>query len=553
MNAKQHPPPGGRVATWLLPAAIWLAVTATTLAARPPMVAADLPSHAAAWWSWLGRHDVAYLPDGGAEWPPLLPWIIHLGWSLFGVSDLWPRVAAAAAALAALLLIALPARRLWPDDPDTPRFATIILAGSGGFVAFLTTTSFAWLLLLTVPLALFGIVLAWRQRTVAGWTVFAAAIALGELGAGAVALWHMLAMALAAPAAVAEIRGGRLVRWYAAAALATLLGLLAAFGAGSLHAEPAGDASGVFEKLILGPSTVGTVDRPWFWYLLVLPLILYPWLWWTALWWAARRARRQFDSGELRLCLLAAGVALLMAMATGRQTIDLLPILPPLALAAARIWSAHARKAKDFHAAVPGLLALFVCLFFFMLNIIPVAHLDAVWRRLFDRDLPIWLGGISLASGLALLAGSYLLTLLTPRASHSRLVQLALLPMLLALTVNLEFAISLRPFFDLEPIAGEIRELEAAGRPLAVFGRYAGELDLAARLSAPPAIVTDIPAAVAWAAANRDGVILSFFRGGILHLPAQPLFLGHAEDFRAALWASKTVSATAGAVLQPEP
>jgi len=84
-----------------------------------------------------------------------------------------------------------------------------------------------------------------------------------------------------------------------------------------------------------------------------------------------------------------------------------------------------------------------------MLNIIPVAHLDAVWQRLFESDLPVWLGGISLASGITLLSGSYLLALLTPRPGLARLVQLALLPVLLALTVNLEFEISLRPFFDL--------------------------------------------------------------------------------------------------------
>jgi len=41
-----------------------------------------------------------------------------------------------------------------------------------------------------------------------------------------------------------------------------------------------------------------------------------------------------------------------------------------------------------------------------MLNIIPVAHLDAVWQRLFESDLPVWLGGISLASGITLLSAA---------------------------------------------------------------------------------------------------------------------------------------------------
>lgn len=538
-------------ARWMWPGAIWLAVTLTTLAARPPMVAIDLPSHAAAWWAWLDRHDVAYLPDGGTDWPPLLFWVIHLGWHLAGVSEMWPRLATALIGLAGLVLIAQLARRLWPDDLDAPRFAALVLAGSGGFVIYLTTTSLAWPLMLTVMLGLFGLAKAWRQGGISGWVTYGAAIALGELSAGAMALWHILPLALAAPAAIAELRGEQLRRWYAAAAAATVAGFLVALGAGAADGMAAGGVSGLIGMMILRPPFLASTDQPSLWYVLILPLILFPWLWWTSLWWAAGRARRQFATSELRLCLLAAATALFVALAAGRQTIDMLPILPPLALAVARIWSGHAQKAKDFHAALPGLMALFVCLFFFMLNIIPVAHLDAVWQRLFDRDLPIWLGGISLPSGLTLLAGSYLLTLLTPRASMSRLVQLALLPVLLALTVNLEFDVALRPFFDLRPMAQRIGELEAEHRPIAVFTRYQGELDLAGRLSTPPVVLGDLPEALAWSNAHPDGVILSFFRGGVLHLPAQPLFLGSAEDYRAALWTSSTVTETDGAVLQP--
>jgi hypothetical protein len=174
-----------------------------------------------------------------------------------------------------------------------------------------------------------------------------------------------------------------------------------------------------------------------------------------------------------------------------------------------------------------------------------------VWQRLFESDLPVWLGGISLPSGITLLSGSYLLALLTPRTSLARLVQLALLPVLLALTVNLEFALSLRVFFDLAPMAQEIRILEAQARPVAVYAHYNGQFDLTGRLTKPLEVVEDVPAALKWAAANPNGAVISFFRGGLLHLPGQPLYLGHAEDYRAALWASETVTASSGVVLQP--
>jgi Dolichyl-phosphate-mannose-protein mannosyltransferase len=535
---------------WLWPLAIWLAVTATTLATRPPMVGADLATHATAWWAWTGRQDIGYLPNSGAAWPPLLFWSIRFGWSLFGVGETWARLVPSLFGLASLWLIAALARALWPGDRETPRHAPIVLAGSGGFIAFLATSMFAWPLLASLILALHGLVLAWRNRPARGWPIYAAALALGELSAGATAFWLMLPVALATPLAIrmrtiADLRG-----WYVGAVAATVAGVAVA---GGLERATLDWPDGVLlTSLFLRlPTQVANVDQSRLWYLFAATLLLYPWLWWTSLWWTARRGRAQFATAEMRLCLSSVGVAFVVVLLIGRQTADLLPILAPAVLVIARIWTTHAGKARDFHAAMPGLLALFVCLFFFMLNIIPVAHLDAVWQRLFASDLPVWLGGISFASGIILLSGSYLLALLTPRTSMARLVQLALLPVLLAITVNLEFAVALRPFFDLEPIAQQIQTLENAGRPVAVFGRYDGEFDLNGRLAKPPQVLQDVPSALAWSEANPTGVIASYFRGGILHLPERPLYLGHAEDYRAALWASTTVTASRGAVLRP--
>ena len=366
-------------------------------------------------------------------------------------------------------------------------------------------------------------------------------------------VWFMLPMALVTPWATRDGGSARWRSWYGGLAIAASIGLAVA-GAVTIATfphTPATGTSGLLAQLFVrDPRSPMDVDQPWFWYILVAALLLYPWLWWTSLWFAIGRARAQFAGAELRLCAATATIVFAVVLAAGRQTADLLPLLPPVALIIARVWATGAGKARDFHAAVPGLLALFVCLFFFMLNIIPVAHLDAVWQRLFESDLPVWLGGISLASGITLLSGSYLLSLLTPRTSLARLVQLGLLPVLLALTVNLEFEVSLRPFFDLEPMARKIHALEAAGRPIAVYAYYNGEFDFTGRLTVPLQVVDDLPAALQWAAANPTGAVVSFFRGGLLHMPRQPLYLGHAEDYRAALWASETVTNSNGTVLQ---
>jgi hypothetical protein len=180
---------------------------------------------------------------------------------------------------------------------------------------------------------------------------------------------------------------------------------------------------------------------------------------------------------------------------------------------------------------------------------VPVAHLNALWQDLFAEDLPLWLGGISLGSGMLLLLGSYVLTLLTLQSLQARLLQVALLPVLLSAAVNLEFRTTLHSYFDLDPIAGQIRQLEERGAPVAIAGGYDGAFDFAGRLPRPPVVLTDQAAALAWAEANPQGVIISFFQGGILRLPKRPLFLGNADEYRVAVWPAQTVVETGGEVL----
>lgn len=52
----------------------------------------------------------------------------------------------------------------------------------------------------------------------------------------------------------------------------------------------------------------------------------------------------------------------------------------PACLIAARLLATQEIKSRDFHAIIPSFMALMTGLIFFLMNIIPIAHLDAVWR-----------------------------------------------------------------------------------------------------------------------------------------------------------------------------
>ena len=61
--------------------------------------------------------------------PPLLFWLFHLGWWLFGVDEWWPRLVPPLFGLANLFLVRSLARRLWPDRPEVAKTAPVVLLG----------------------------------------------------------------------------------------------------------------------------------------------------------------------------------------------------------------------------------------------------------------------------------------------------------------------------------------------------------------------------------------------------------------------------------------
>ena len=537
-----------RVPVW--PVSIWLVLVISGLIARPPLSPIESEPFSLAWRMWLGGTLLPSAVDGLEAQPPLLFWLIHLGWAIFGVSEIWARLVTPLTALAALLLIGPVARLIWPERPDAAPLAGVVLVGSGGFTLFSGLTVFNMPLLLFVLLGLYGVALA-RRGQAAGWALFGAGLGLGFLMNGPVALLHLLPLPLLVRLWMDADRPHSWPGWYLGLGLAILFGLLLSL----IWIAPSLMAGGMphLTAVLFDPIALGIADfGPWYWFLLALPLALYPWLWWRTLWRAARRKLRRPPEEGLRFCGTAAAVSIVVALVAGdRQFQDLLPALPALALVAARLLAAQGGKPKDFHAVIPGLFALFVGLVFFLLNIVPVAHLDAVWREFIDdKSLPIWLGGISQVSGLVLLGGGYLLAQMTPREIFSRTVQVALLPVLLVTTLNIEFLFSLGRFFDLEPVAQQIASLQQRGAPVAVFGGYRGEFDFPGRLEQPLTVIHGPSAVLAWTEANENGVVVSYFQGSVLRLPAQPLKLGIVGNSWTALWSANTIQETDGTVLQ---
>ena len=345
----------------------WFVLVAVALWLRPLWPVDETRYVSVAWEMWV-RGDLLVPYLNGLPYshkPPLMFWLMQAGWALFGVNEWWPRAVAPLFALASLFLTALVGRRIWPQHGERGVTAAWILFGSLLFTAFATLTMFDVLLTAFVLLGVHGLVRAAQGQGVAGFAQLAAAIGLGALVKGPVILLHLLPVALLAPWWMAR-PAAALSRWYLGVTAATLLGA----GLVLAWALPAGFAGGsIYRNAIFWGQTAGRMaesfahQRPWWTYLLLSPLILFPWSVWPALWRALNPVRTAPSNPSVRL-LLAWTLPVLVgfSLISGKQLHYLLPLLPGFALLAAHaLHAAHnapqlLRRMRMLAAASPALV-----------------------------------------------------------------------------------------------------------------------------------------------------------------------------------------------------
>ncbi|TPE51032.1 ArnT family glycosyltransferase [Amaricoccus solimangrovi] len=471
--------------TWIALLAFGL-VAVLGVFARPVLPVDETRYLAVAWETWLHGNWLVPRLNGApyAHKPPLLFWLINLVWSMTGVSDIPARLVAPAAGFASIWATSRLARALWPGDPGIGGRAAMILAGTSVFTLYAGLTMFDTLLGLAVLGGVFAILRGGQTRR--GWIGLGVALAAGGIAKGPVILIHLLPVALAAPL-WAGIPARRML---------TGLGLAIATGVAliALWLVPAAVLGGPeYRAAVLWTQTAGRVSsslghaRPWWFFLPLVPALLWPFGWSPTLWRRLAGLAPRTDR-SLRLPLIWAGSALvLFSIVSGKQAHYLVPTLPAVALILAR--AAGETRFPARLAAAP-------------LVVIGLACLGAA-LGLVGGDAAILLRPRLLAAliGLGFLGCAWLAW----RLRGTDLLWVGLLPLVL---VNLLFLYGAPGrIYDPVPIASFIAPADGAG--IAVLGdEYNGEFTFAARLRNPVATLTP-DAAGAWLAADPGRVLVA--------------------------------------------
>ncbi|MCW8808615.1 MAG: glycosyltransferase family 39 protein, partial [Rhodanobacter sp.] len=269
---------------------LWGLAALLAIFSHGPMPLYSTRTLAVAWEMWSHGHWLVPYINGQpySEKAPLLFWLIQAGWWVFGVSDVWPRVLEVLIGGTQLVLIATLARRLFPARPWMAKAAPWLLMSLS--YAFLFGLQIMYdVLLATWVLAALLCLTPKMHRTEPRWLLFGLCIGAGLLTKGPVMLLHVIFPWLLGPLWNDWARQHR-ARWYGRGLLSMLLGSVMLLA----WAVPAGLVGGdAYRQRLFFTQTAGRVvdglaqvkhlqshAHPTGWYLLWLPLLLFPFSGW---------------------------------------------------------------------------------------------------------------------------------------------------------------------------------------------------------------------------------------------------------------------------------
>lgn len=455
----------------LLSLALLGVLTLTGLLTRPLLPIDETRYASVAWEMWL-RGDFLVPYKNGEPYshkPPFLFWTIHAGWALFGVSDAWPRLVMPIFSAASLVLTCVLAGRLWPERGGLGGRAALILMSSLLWIVFSTSGMFDILLAFWVLVGMHGILTAAEGRR-RGFAVLGIAIGFGVLSKGPVILLNLLPLAVLAVWWQPQLAWRR---WFVGLMLAVGLGAMLALA----WAVPAGLSGGeAYRNAIFWGQTADRMvesfahRRPVWWYLPLLPLLLFPWLLWPGLWRALNAHRRAGLDRGTRFCLAwMLPVFVAFSLISGKQPHYLIPLFPAFALLASRVLDGRQPGRAD--APALALIALGV-----LVILAATGQIASLRGQVADLP-PLWPGVLLVAAGVA---GG-----LAVRRGTDAILALGLTGAATLVLLQLAAARSIEPLYDIKPMAQAVRAAQDEGRLVANLAKYHAQYQFLGRLEQP--------------------------------------------------------------------
>ncbi|GMR18102.1 MAG: hypothetical protein BMS9Abin33_0505 [Gammaproteobacteria bacterium] len=469
--------------------------------------------------------------------PPLMLWLTHLGWSVFGVNSWWPHVLPALFVLGTLVLVGWIARVLWPGKTEVARYAPLVLLGISGWAIYSTLMVTDLALVFFVVLALWALAVMGYRGSRMGGLLLGAALGLGALSNGLIIFWIVLPVSLLAPLWVSDGTRIRAGIWYQQIALATGIGVAILFS----WLVPVSDSHGwPFAISLLKyyalpqPVTFFDVSQPWWGYLFLSVIVLFPWSVWPLPWMRLWHIRKQKTNDGIKFCMaMAFPVLIFLSVINIRQPQFLLPVFPFYALVITYLL-------MDDELVEEGEDSMWAGMGF---PIILIGGILAILPKLPQTDmLPAYLWTLKPVVGIGVSLLGIGLAWAPIVRIRQRIMGIAITSVTLVILSVLAAGWLYKDFFNVSTIADKLAKIEAEGRPVAHIGKYQGRFHFSGRLHRPFVILSSNEIAD-WANYYPDGIIVSYENAGQPPVVpgTEPLYKANYLDTRINLWNAASI------------
>lgn len=311
----------------------WLLMVVCALLGHTIKVGDETRYLTATWEMW-SQHSFLVPLLHGHPYPdktPLMFWLFHFGWWLFGVNLWWFQVVPALLAFVCLGLTYQLAKALWPEDANVRWLAPLILLSTLYWSRFMTSIRFDLPVVCAVLLSHLAILSA-RNKIQSLWWRFGLALGFGLFSKGPAVLVSLLPTALLAPYCFPDLP---IKRWSWQLLMALVLGTAivlfwavpAAIHGGAIYRDAIFWHQSV--DRIIGAHGLYQNTRGLFYYPLELSIMLLPWFIWPPLWQYLWRLRQQTLPGEIRFLFIAILTPIIIfSLIPFKSNRYMLPIIP---------------------------------------------------------------------------------------------------------------------------------------------------------------------------------------------------------------------------------
>lgn len=486
--------------------ALWFVVVGIALYSRPPIPIDETRYLSVAWEMWQNGDFLVPHVNGlpYSHKPPLLFWLIHLVWAIFGVHELSARCVAPFFGLVSIFLTIGLARKLWPRIPFVGKTIPFLMLGAVSWSVFSSLTMFDTLLTTCVLLSLHSIYSAsQKQSSLMYWLVTGLYLGLGILAKGPVVFVYVLPAIIFAPLWVKQ-KSVIWIKWYMGALFSISVGVSIAL----CWALPAASAGGeAYANAILLHQTADRVfhsfahSRPFYWYVVLLPLLFFPWFFWLPSW---LTTQHQWQEPGTRFCIISTAAAFfILSVISGKQMHYVLPLMPLTVLLIAR------NLANQQESGTVDRFPIFIILISIgiVLIVLPLIPLKGGDIDIFTK-LPVWLPAILITCAIPMMFPF--------RSTQNSIKLISLCTVVLFIALHMSLRKPLQNMYSQHDVGRYLQKLQTETSAIAVFPKeLSDQFQFAGKLKLNLYSAESGPELMRWAKNHPEGYILLFTKDKI--------------------------------------